>query len=407
MRSHLAFVFLVLLSSVTVFSQKAGKPKIQFNNGTSTTIPFKIASNLIIMKARVNGSAPADFIFDTGAGSTVIDSEFGEAVGLKKSGNVTSNGAAGRATAGVLKGASVELGDLKATRLTIYSLPLGDISTAFDVRIKGIIGNDIIGRVVADIDYENGRLRLVERFAFRPGPTAERVPITIFDNIPFVRSAVTPLGAKGAKSISALLELDTGSTGALLLNSPFVKKNALIDTLRVSLDHATGGVGGSGSSKVGRIASIRFGSFGLEHPITVFYTGTKGDNASSEYDGLIGGGILRRFKVTIDMLGKSLFLEKASDFGEPFEMDMSGLDLVSDGPDLKMMLVDDVRPDSAGAKAGIQGGDYLTEIDGKRVETLGFDAVKRLLRVHGAQYDLTLTRNGKQVRVKLRLNRVI
>jgi hypothetical protein len=354
--------------------------------------------------ARVNDSRPGTFIFDTGAESTVVDTAFASTAGLKRTGKTIGTGATGTATAGVMKNATVTTGDLRSSGMTVYSLPLESFTPTFGVKIDGIIGNDIIGSVVAEIDYRKGKLRLVTPSAFKTPSHADLVSLLITDGLPFIKTFVTPVG--GAP-ISGFMEIDTGSTGAVLLNSPFVRKHGILRSLRVSIEKKTGGVGGTGTSRVGRLAALKLGSTTLNEPIAVLYTGTKGDNASSEYDGLIGGGVFKRFKMTVDIGGKRLFLEPEANVADRFDVDMSGMEVLADGPDLKEMLIDEVTPGSAAALAGIRGGDKLVEIDGKRVDEIGFDDVKRLMRQDGANYDIAVVRKGKTLHLRLQLRRMI
>jgi len=88
-------------------------------------------------------------------------------------------------------------------------------------------------------------------------------------------------------------------------------------------------------------------------------------------------------------------------------MDMSGLELVADGDDLNTILIDEVFPDSAGAKAGIKGGEILETIDGRSAPEIGLQEVRRMLREDGKEYDLGLRRGKELIHVKLRLTRVI
>src|SRR3954468_22144202 len=112
---------IVLVAVIGATAQRG--PTIIFPAQGSTTIPFKISDNLVFVSATVNGTA-GNFIFDTGAGSTVVDEAFAKKVGLVRSGHTTGNGAAGTSTAGVLHGASVKLGGITIGKLTVYSLPL-------------------------------------------------------------------------------------------------------------------------------------------------------------------------------------------------------------------------------------------------------------------------------------------
>jgi hypothetical protein len=154
---------------------------------------------------------------------------------------------------------------------------------------------------------------------------------------------------------------------------------------------------------VGRLATLRFGEAILREPIAVFYTDVRGDNASRAYDGLIGGGVLRRFRVTVDLRGKRLFIQPGADVGRPFETDMSGMELLADGDDLRTILIDDVS--GAAAETGIHGGDVLIGIDGTLAKELGIEKIRTLMRQSGASYDLTVSRDGKLLHFRLTLKR--
>jgi len=398
-----------LAATVGSFTQATGQMShiadVRFVSGSkSTEIPFTIANNLVILKARVNDSEPAWFIFDTGAESTVIDAGFAKELSLKHSGTTLGTGSAGTATAGVIRGASLRLGDLGATNITLYSLALSGFTPAFGMKISGIIGNDVTRYVVADIDYEKSVLHLYSPETFTPPAGVEQIPLIIEGNLPFVRTTIVP---QGRRAIPAKLELDTGSTGALLFNSPFVQRNRLISSLKSSFNAKTGGVGGSGQSTVGRIASLDLGRTTVKSPIAVLYRGTRGDNASAKYDGLLGGAVFRRFRFIVDMPGRRAFFQPTASLADPFDADMSGLELVADGAELKTLLIDDVFVGSAGAKAGVKGGDILETIDGRGASDIGLQEVRRMFRQDGSTYRLGLRRGKEIVYVDLRLARVI
>src|SRR5437763_6458140 len=128
MRS-LATIAFILAAPAVSFGQTPKHvtqgPDVSFvSTGRQTEIPFTIANNLVVLKASVNGSTPAWFIFDTGAESTIIDAALAKSLSLKQSGTTVGTGSAGSATAGVIRGATLQVGDLKATDITLYSLAL-------------------------------------------------------------------------------------------------------------------------------------------------------------------------------------------------------------------------------------------------------------------------------------------
>lgn len=408
MRSLATIAFLLAAAAVSLGQATrhgAIGPTVAFVSDTKQTeIPFAIANNLIILKVSLNGSRPEWFIFDTGAESTVIDTEFAKQLSVKQSGTTVGTGSAGTATAGVIKGVTLQLGAVRAQDLTVYSLPLTSFTPTLGVRVSGIVGNDVIKHAVADIDYENCTLHLYAPEAFTPPSDAEMVPVIIEGNLPFIRTEIVPIKRAG---VPAKLELDTGSTGIVLFNGPFVVKHRLVSSLARSMNAKTGGVGGTGQSTVGRIQSLRIAGWDVPAPIAVLYRGTRGDNASARYDGLLGGAIFRRFRFIIDMPGRRAYFKPNATLANAFDMDMSGLELVADGDDLKTILIDEVFADSAGAKAGIKGGEILETIDGRSAPEIGIQEVRRMLREDGKEYDLGLRRGKDLVHIKLRLTRVI
>jgi hypothetical protein len=361
---------------------------------------FKTADNLVLIDVGLNGKT-GTFIFDTGAESTVVNSSFAKSVGLVNKGTTKGNGSAGSATAGIIRGVKLSLGGITVDGTTVYSLPIDAFAPALGFKIAGILGNDIIGKLVAEVDHASSKLTLYQRSAFSPPTSGQKIDLMIQGGLPFIRANVI---VDGKRTIPGKLEIDTGSTGALLLNSPFVRKYQLTRTLSNYLDAKTGGVGGTGTSKIARIQGVSLGSFNISQPVAQLYTGTKGDNASTSYDGLLGSAIFRRFRMIIDMAGKRLYLEPNNRLNEEFDTDMTGMSLVADGDDLSSVLIDEVRPESAAAKAGIAEGDVIVSINGR--SNLPIQEVRRLFRIAG-EYDLSVKRGDRVLNIHLTLKRVI
>jgi len=396
-------IFVLTLFLFFCLSSAAQSTKLRFSSGSPiASTPIKIADNLVIVEVAVNGRT-GNFIFDTGAEGTVINTSFATQVGLKSEGTTVGTGSAGSATAGIIRSTSLRIAGVEATDVTVYSLAIDPFAAALGIKIDGVLGNDIIGQLVVEIDYAAAVLTLYDPPGYRPSKDADVVPMTIEDNQPFIAAAVS---ISGKRSLPAKLEIDTGSTGSLLLNSPFVRRHRLLTSLRRSIGTRTGGVGGTGTSTVGRIAGIRFGRTDVAEPIAQLYTGTKGDNASGEYDGILGGAIFRRFKMTVDMPGRRLFLEPNAHLTDPFETDMSGIDLVADGGALNIITADEVKPASVAAKAGIRGGDVIRSINGRPASVLGMQEVRRLFRTAGA-YKVEIARGRRVFPVRLVLKRIL
>src|SRR5438034_2916564 len=380
-------------------------PKIHFISGNNAAkIPFELTGNLILLQARLNESGPLWFILDTGATDTVIDSQLAKALRLKATGRTVGTGSAGTATALIFKGTSLELPNIEATNLTLYGLPIDFLSAPLGRRISGVIGNDILKQLVLEVDYESQVVNLYQPESYSYSGSGEVIPVTLEDNLPFIRARIA---LAGRPVIGGKFVLDSGATGAILFNTPYVNRNKLLDSISKTIQSREGGVGGTAKAFSGRVKTIRLGSFQLENSVAKFSRATRGDDASASYDGLIGGDILRRFKVVFDYYRRRMILEPNAQFSEPYEVDMSGLDIATEGEDFSVVVVNEVEKGSPGAEAGIQDEDVITAIDGRPTKEFTITQIRKMFRQDGKEFLISIKRGQKELQTKLRLRRLI
>jgi hypothetical protein len=379
-------------------------PQSRFISGTSALeIPFVLSSNLILVEVKVNNSISSWFIFDTGAESTVIDTELAKALKLRAAGKIIGTGGAGTAEATQLKSVSISLPNVEVSNLTVYGLPVESFSPALGKKVGGIIGYDIINEFVVEVDYAARKINLYKPDSYEYRGTGETFPLTFEENMPFMTASVA---FADGKQLEGKFEIDSGSTGAILLNTPFVKKHQLLKSISQSSQTRIGGVGGSAQAFTGRIKSTSLGRFTFENPIVRLSLATRGDYASATYDGLIGGEVLRRFKTIYDYSRKRMILEPNASFPETFEIDMSGMHLLADGADFSTVVIDEVTPKTPAAEASVQGGDVLTAIDNRPTSEFTLEQIRQMFRQEGREYLLSLKRKGKVVQAKVKLRRL-
>ncbi len=380
-------------------------PKVRFISGNnSLRIPFELTGNLILLQARLNDSAPLWFILDTGATDTVIDSQLAKTLRLKALGRTVGTGGAGTATALIFKGTSLKLPNVEAMNLTVYGLPIDFLSAPLGRKISGVIGNDILKQLVVEVDYASEDINFYEPASYQYSHAGDLIPITFEGNYPFVRARIT---LDGRRVIEGNFEIDSGATNAIMFNTPFVDRNRLLEGVSKSNQVRMGGVGGSAVAFSDRLKSMSLGSFQLENLVARFSRARSGDDASAKYDGLIGGEILRRFKVVFDYPRRRMMLEPNPQFSEPYESDMSGLDLATEGDDFSVVVVNEVEKGSPAEEAGIQREDKITAIDGRDVKEFAITQIRRMFMQDGKEYLISLKRGQKELQTKLKLRRLI
>ena len=379
-------------------------PVHTFSSGFSAReIRFELVNDLVLVQARVNNSDLLWFIFDTGASNTVIDTKRAAALALKAKGKIVSTGSAGKAEAQLVRNISIQFPGFEVARLTAYTLPIDFFSAHFGIPISGVIGNDIIGRVVAEIDYEKKELSFYDAASYRPEDGGQTFPVTLQDDLPMIQAQFTLAN----RSFSGLFEIDTGSTGAIQINTPFVGRHRLLSLVKQSKSENLGGVGGTAEAIATRVESFGLGKYRLMNPIVKLSKARQGDYSSRRYDGLLGGEVFRRFKLTVDLQRRRVIFTPNSSLNNPFEADMSGLELVADGDDLGTYVIDDLEPGTPATEAGIKGGETLMAINGRPASEFSLEEIRRMFMYDGREYDLTLKRDAETIHVKLKLRRLV
>ena len=396
--------------SITPAQRRSGNrttppgPVHKFSAGSSARhIKFELINYLPLVQARVNNSNPLWFIFDTGATNTVIDTKRAAALGLKAKGKIVSTGSAGKAEAQRVRNVAIEFPGFEISGLTIYTLPIDFFSAHFGIPVSGIIGNDIIGRVVAEIDYEKKELSFYDAANYQLEGGGQTFPVTLQDHLPMIQASFKLAN----REFPGTFEIDTGSTGAVEINTPFVRRHNLLTLAKQSKKERIGGVGGTAEAMTTRLDNVTLGKFRLPNSIGKMSLATQGDNSSRRYDGLLGGQICRRFTLVVDLSRRRIIFRPNSSLDDPFEADMSGLELVADGDDLATYVIDDLEPGTPAAEAGIKGGETLLAIDGRPASDFSLEEIRRMFMYDGREYDLTLKRDAESIHVKLKLRRLV
>jgi S1-C subfamily serine protease len=155
-----------------------------------------------------------------------------------------------------------------------------------------------------------------------------------------------------------------------------------------------------------RLQELRLGSITVRSPTTGLGGERKGFLGRTDVDGIIGNAVFEDSRLIVDYARNRVIVEPSASASTPCDFDHSGLRLVARGPRLKQVVVDYVVPLSPGADAGIQVGDELLAIDGRRVADTDLGGVREVLRAEGARH-LVLLRDADTVRVSLHLRRLL
>jgi hypothetical protein len=363
----------------------------------------------IFLRARVNNSQPMWFALDSGASSPfLLDTRRARELGLKLHGRVSRGGGAGPAVYEVAKtsGLTIRLGGLKSEGQTADVISLDSIEAQVGRPLDGIVGLDLFLRYVVEIDYFGNEIRLHDPKTYTYSRAGESIPLMLRDGHFFVPAKVE---MPGRPPLEGQFLVDTGGVMVTaVLTTPFSQSNNLLaSNQKTILDKSLSGLGGETRLLISRATSFTLGNLSIREPLVYVSQDTGGALASSDYEGLIGSEILRRFKVVFDYSHRRLILEPNAHYAEPVEYDMSGISLRAYGDDLRTFRVYQVLANSPAAEAGLRVGDVLTSIDGVTASRFTLDEVWQMMKQPGREHQLSIKRASWTSSVKIKTRRLI
>jgi membrane-associated protease RseP (regulator of RpoE activity) len=396
-----ALVLLLFQTPLCGSAQETKTPAVstdlQFASGQSARrIPFEFVGNHIYLQGRVNSSEPLWLLLDTGATASYFDVQQAKALGLGVQGESIK--------------VAVSLAGVKLHNQTFSVQPL-----TFGVydghAVDALLGYDFIDRFVVEIDYVSRTIDLYDPQSYQYFGSGEVIPLVMLEDdsggkVPLVRTRITQ---RGREPIEGKFIADIAVRSAMSFNSPFVETNKLLQATQKTIQAVLGGGAMVRESKqpIGRVANIQLGRFTFKDSVAVFFQDKKGVLASPEFDGIIGGEILRRFRVMFDYSRERMILEPNRYFSEPFEYDMSGVLLTAEGTDFKIFKVRQLIENSPATVAGLREGDVISAVNGKAASKLTLEQVRQMFKKEGRSYLLSIKRGDEKIQTRIRLRRLI
>jgi hypothetical protein len=392
--------------AVFAMPQAAATNDVRFLKGGSTAqLPMRYGERHVWLKVSVNGGPPEDFVFDSGASVSLLDSAWAADHGIQGEGKMQAMGAGAAGDVGFTHVGSLKLtgpdGDgveLTGQKVAVLSLNRY-IAPFFWRNAAGILGYDFISRFVERIDYDAGTITLYDPKTFKYQGKGTSLPLSMVGSIPAVK-------AKLDGTYEGDFRLDVGSGSTVDVHTPFVKKNDLQSKVGKTIEVLNGGFGGTFTSHIGRMKKMEIGPYAWTDPLVILSGAETGGLASQDYAGNIGNDILDRFVCTFDYEHKTLYLEPGKRYGKRDHFSRAGVQLAKFGDQIQAM---QVVPGSAAAIAGIKEGDQVTMLDGKPILSFVPDQLSRMFEdgAAGTKHTLQVMRDGKKMAFTLTLKEML
>jgi predicted aspartyl protease len=271
-----------------------------FANGRDTPwLPLPERGGLIEIAVAVNGT-PIRAVVDSGAQFSAIDRTLAETLALPRTiaAPILAYGVSGGPSLSHTVRLDLSLPGLAIPGLRAAALDLAAISSATSRDFQLLIGRDVLRRLVVEADFPRARARFLTREAFRPARDATVIPLRTKGGAPAVSVQI-----EDAPALDVLV--DTGASGLLALSSSAATQAGLLAPgRRVSSAHSVS-LGGLSLDRLVTARTVQVGGMTLHQADVQIYTPAANAPAPS---GLLGTGLFRQFRMSLDLGGDRLLL---------------------------------------------------------------------------------------------------
>jgi len=287
---------------------------------------------------------------------------------------------------------TVDVGELRIQDVTLGIAELNHIEKRLGMPIDGVIGWAILSRYAVRIDYDAMLIEIFDNKEFDYDFGDSGYPVDVQGTAIFTNITVA---FKNGNTFTGKVLVDTGFGGTIIFNTPFVKENGLLADMDKYYERETQSL----STEISRVyttilASLTLSDYRFSTLPASMATAEVGASSWSGIMGILGNDVLKRFNVFINLPQKKMSLEPNQLYHEMFEVNCSGIELVTDDT-FQRVIIEHVYAGSPAEMAGLKVGDEIVQISGTSVSDFQLPQIRRLLSQEGKEIEILVNRNGE------------
>ncbi len=361
-----------------------GAPRSSQLHSKPIHVPIEFVMGHPTIEATINGQGPFWFVFDTGAGTVVLDESLAEELGIEPTGTTRIGDPAAPE--------AVEAKTYTIDQITIGEATFSEVNAVSwsggMTRTRGIIGLPVLYEALVALDYPNEQL-IISCGAL--GPNDGSIPYRL-DQGWIITIDVDVAGEK------IVGHIDSGNMGGIMLPLSIADRLPLKSPPRI--------IGQA------RTISSTFDIHSATLDGTLSFAGQTFEDPQLNFnDHLLNAANLGRtalepFVLTIDQINRRLR------FDRPEKGQATKRQIIAPSPQRPKygvmfngigagpLTVSGTQPDSIAERAGLQAGDVIIRLNGKDVSNLSVDELGTLFR--SSPVKLVIQRDGTEVQIEMR-----
>lgn len=401
-------------------------------------IPFELSNSIPFIKVNLNG-INLNMIFDSGADSNILftipeneelevnNTNFTQIYGLGLNEPIQAiQSKKNRLVCGKYVDTNFEILIINDNQI--------NLSNKFGIEINGIIGYNFFKNKIVEINYEKEKIILHDRNNLNNAKKLKNYTSKKLIHIngkPHFEINVP----KGNKKVNYKMLLDTGLSDAFW----FFQNDTININSNYINDFLGTGISGNIEGKRARIDKIEFNSFEFDSMIVAYPDSLSIKNLShlKFRNGFMGGAIIKKFNWFFDYENSMVYFQKNNFFDDPIEYNKSGLEIENIGKEwianetfknsfiktendmahqnyalryeLKPIFeISYVRKNSNATKEDFRKGDKIISINSQKAHNLTLEKIYQyFMQSEGKTLKITIERNGKRIKKKLILEKII
>jgi hypothetical protein len=373
------------------------------NNNPIAKIPFELEGEHIYIRVNIENSRELEFIFDTGAGATVINSSVVEELRFKSEEIIENTGASGKVNVEIFQDKNIRLNSLELSKIDLQGASLSHLEQSIGRDIDGIIGYDLLKKYVTEINYDSSELIIFKSKRYKYRGNGKMIKIDL-GKIP---TAFFEISLNDSTYHKEEFILDNGAGLAMAFTTPFSKRNNLKKVMGKTYPNNTRGFSDNiAEVDIGRVKGLKILDNEYKNIPANIYNTKVGIFALEGIAGILGNEILKRYNITFDYKRKRSYWEPNHKFdSDSFKVSYSGIKIKSNS-DKSKVIVDFIIPDSVTTDE-IKIGDEIIEIDGIKTSDSKLNQLRELLMQNGKKIRIKFIHNNKLKEIFIDLKSLI